>query len=822
MIWDSLSEDSKLIMKIALQDAGSLGHNAIGTEHLLLAFLKEDAKFTNYFFRDALGLSYGGCYETIINRLGKGVPHQKNLGVTPRVEKILKKSLILSEQSGSTLVEPLHILLAMLEDGHGIGVEIISQYESMEDQTKNIISSYLFSNSDSELLKDEEMEKYETAENFGENKNEMETPYIEKYGIDLVKKAQGAKIDPVIGRTKEEERMIQILGRKGKNNPILIGEPGVGKTAIVEGLANRIVSKDVPAFLLEKRLVTLDLSALVAGAKYRGEFEERLKNIVGEVERDGSIILFIDEIHTLIGAGGGEGTIDGANILKPALARGGFQCIGATTLDEFRKYFEKDAALERRFQQILVKEPTEEESIEILEGLIPTYENFHGISIEKEAIVAAVKLSSRYITERFLPDKAIDLIDEGASRIKLHHQRLPEEIINLEANLLEIIFEKEKAVADQKYELAAELRDQEQKIKEQVKELTLKENQKNTKEKIILTSRDIGLIVAEATGIPLENMEQPEQEKLLSLESTLHKRVIGQEEAIEVLAKAVRRARVGLKDPKKPSGSFLFLGPTGVGKTETAKTLAEYLFGREEDLIRFDMSEYMEKHTVSKLIGAPPGYVGFEEAGQLTEAIRRKPYSVILFDEIEKAHSDIFNILLQVLDDGRLTDSQGRSVDFRNTVIIMTSNAGIDRIKNHQKVGFRNGDTGEEHDDLKAKILEDVKKIFRPEFINRLDDIVVFHSLTKEESKEILELLLAEVSERIKELGIGAMKITQALKDQIIEEGFDPDYGARPLKRAVQRLIEDSMADALLGRTIKEGDKVVIDYKNNQVVVKKG
>ena len=819
MTWDRLSNDSKAVLAIAGKEAGKLGHQAVGTEHLLLAFLREDGQLTNNLFSQGLGLNYGSCFEEIVNKIGKGNPHSNPLGLTPRVENSLIIADRVSKQVSSQLVEPLHILYAMVEEGHGIAINIIQQYESVPQQTKNLIGSYLFQQGP-ESGTDEGQGSPSVSVGSGDMTGEGQESFLDQYGTDMIKKARSGKIDPVIGRDKEVERMIQIMGRKSKNNPILIGEPGVGKTAIVEGLANRIVAKEVPAFLLNKRFYTLDLSALVAGSKYRGEFEERLKNVIGEVENDGNIILFIDEIHTLIGAGGSEGTIDGANILKPALARGTFQCIGATTLDEFRKYFEKNAALERRFQQILVKEPTEAETLQILQGLRATYEKFHGISIDDETLEAAVKLSVRYIPDRFLPDKAIDLLDEGSSRLKLQNQIMPEDVVKIEEQIQ--IKEKEKAdaISNQSYEQAAVLRDELEALKKQLKESNESWEKENVKERLHLKEHDIAKIVSEWTGIPVENMEKSEADKLMNLESTLHQRVIGQDEAITVLSKAVRRARSGLKNPKRPSGSFLFLGPTGVGKTETAKALAEYLFGKEEDMVRFDMSEFMEKHTVSKLIGAPPGYVGFDDAGQLTEAVRRKPYSVILFDEVEKAHPDVFNIMLQLLDDGRLTDGQGRTVNFRNTVIIMTSNVGVDRIRYINKLGFNADLDGKsEEKQNREKIMSEVKNIFRPEFINRLDDIVVFHSLTKEESNQILELLLKDVEKRVAELGIPSLEIKDALKKKLLDDGFDPEYGARPLKRSVQSFVEDPLADAILSSAIEEGKKAILDYKNERVTV---
>ena len=817
MIWDRLSEESKKILRIAGSEAGKLGHQIIGTEHLLLAFLIEDTSVTGGFFAKGLGLSYGALYEDIVNTVGKGMPHSKVLKTSPRVNTILMIADRTARQVNAPFIEPIFLLFGLLEEGQGLAAEILRKYEASPGQTLELVQGVINQGA-GQGGHEEEYDEEEEPEIMGSPKVKGETPYVDKFGLDLIERAKSEKLDPVIGRDQEVERMIQILGRKSKNNPILIGEPGVGKTAIVEGLARQIVAKDVPEFLLDKKLITLDLSGMVAGSKYRGEFEERLKNVIGEIEREGNIILFIDEIHTLIGAGGGEGTIDGANILKPALARGSFQCIGATTLDEFRKFFEKDAALERRFQSILVKEPTPAETVLILKGLRDTYEKHHGITISDAALEEAVKLSTRYIGDRFLPDKAIDLIDEGSSRIKLANQKMPEDIIGLEEQIANKESLKNEAVAAEEFEQAARIRDEIEAVRQQVKDIKVKWQEENDSKTVTLGAEDIARIVSEWTGIPLSNLSVEDKEKLLHLEDILHERVVGQNEAISALSKAVRRARAGLKNPKKPSGSFLFLGPTGVGKTETAKTLAEYLFGKEEDMIRFDMSEFMEKHTVSKLIGAPPGYVGYDEAGQLTEAIRRKPYSVVLFDEIEKAHPDVFNILLQVMDDGRLTDSQGKTVDFRNTVIVMTSNVGVERIRGISKLGFKSEAASEDQDN-EEKILAEVRKAFRPEFINRLDDIIVFHSLTKDETGEILDLILKDVTARINELGIPELLIKPDLRKKLLEDGFNPEFGARPLKRSVQKYVEDPLADGILARSIADDKGVVMDWKDGQVIL---
>ncbi|MEN6327926.1 MAG: ATP-dependent Clp protease ATP-binding subunit, partial [Syntrophomonas sp.] len=628
-------------------------------------------------------------------------------------------------------------------------------------------------------------------------------------------------LDPVIGRNKEIERVVQILSRRTKNNPVLIGDPGVGKTAIIEGLAQRICENKVPEILSNKRVVSLDLSTIVAGTKYRGEFEDRLTKIVNEIKSAGDVIIFIDELHTIVGAGAAEGAIDAANILKPSLARGEFQCVGATTLNEYRKHIEKDAALERRFQPILVDEPSDEESVEILKGLRDRYEAHHGVKISDEAIVAAVKLSARYITDRFLPDKAIDLIDEAASKVRLANYVIPEDLQKQETHLEEIIKEKEEAINAQEYEKAARLRDEEQKLKDDVDNQRKEWVSQRSLQAGSVLEDDIAGIVADWTGIPVSKLAKDESERLVNLESVLHDRVIGQEEAVKAVARAVRRARAGLKNPKRPIGSFIFLGPTGVGKTELARTLAEAMFGSEEAIIRLDMSEYMEKHAVSRMIGSPPGYVGYDEGGQLTEKVRRKPYSVILLDEIEKAHPDVFNILLQVLEDGRLTDGQGRTVDFRNTVVIMTSNVGAETLQKSKTVGFtRAVDEAEDYARMKDRVMEQMKHTFRPEFLNRVDEMIVFQSLSEPELKEIIKLLLKDLALRIKEAGF-ELEISEAARELIIKEGYDPAYGARPLKRAIQKLVEDKVSEEILKKTVEPGDKILVDAEEGTMTVKK-
>lgn len=649
--------------------------------------------------------------------------------------------------------------------------------------------------------------------------NNANTPTLDSLARDLTAIAREGSLDPVIGRSKEIQRVIEVLSRRTKNNPVLIGEPGVGKTAIAEGLAQQIVNNEVPEILRDKRVMTLDMGTVVAGTKYRGEFEDRLKKVMDEIRQAGNIILFIDELHTLIGAGGAEGAIDASNILKPSLARGELQCIGATTLDEYRKYIEKDAALERRFQPIQVDEPTAEESILILKGLRDRYEAHHRVSITDEAIDAAVKLSDRYISDRFLPDKAIDLIDEAGSKVRLRSFTTPPNLKELEMKLEEVRKEKDASVQSQEFEKAASLRDTEQRLREQLEETKKTWKEKQGQENSEVTVEDIAMVVASWTGIPVSRLAQKETDKLLNMEQILHNRVIGQDEAVVAVAKAVRRARAGLKDPKRPIGSFVFLGPTGVGKTELARALAESIFGDEDAMIRIDMSEYMEKHSTSRLVGSPPGYVGYEEGGQLTEKVRRKPYSVVLLDEIEKAHPDVFNILLQVLEDGRLTDSKGRTVDFRNTILIMTSNVGASELKRNKYVGFNVQDEAQDYKDMKGKVMSELKKAFRPEFLNRIDEIIVFHSLEKKHIKEIVTLMADQLMKRLAEQDL-VLELTDAAQDKIADEGFDPEYGARPLRRAIQKHVEDRLSEELLRGTIEKGQKVVLDVTDGEFIVK--
>lgn len=705
---------------------------------------------------------------------------------------------------GHAYIGTEHILLALIREGEGVAARVLANAGVSLNKARQQVLLLLGNN--------------DVSQNANPTQT-VSTPTLDSLARDLTAIAREGGLDPVIGRSKEITRVIEVLSRRTKNNPVLIGEPGVGKTAIAEGLAQQIVNNEVPETLRDKRVMTLDMGTVVAGTKYRGEFEDRLKKVMDEIRQAGNIILFIDELHTLIGAGGAEGAIDASNILKPALARGELQCIGATTLDEYRKYIEKDAALERRFQPIQVDEPTVEETIQIIKGLRDRYEAHHRVKITDEAIEAAAKLSDRYISDRFLPDKAIDLIDEAGSKVRLRSFTVPPNLKALEDKLEHVRNEKNAAVSSQEFEKAAALRDTEQKIKEELEQLKKSWKEKQGKEESKVTVEDIAEVVSMWTGIPVNKIAQEESEKLLNLEEELHKRVVGQHEAVEAISRAIRRARAGLKDPKRPIGTFIFLGPTGVGKTELAKALAEVMFGDEDAMIRIDMSEYMEKHSTSRLVGSPPGYVGFEEGGQLTEKVRRKPYSVVLLDEIEKAHPDVFNILLQVLDDGRLTDSKGRTVDFRNTVVIMTSNIGAEALKYQKSLGFGVGEKDSKYKDMKSTMMEELKKAFRPEFLNRIDEIIVFKPLEKDQLKQIVSLMAKSLVKRLKDQDID-LELTDAALEKIAEEGYDPQYGARPIRRALQKNVEDRLSEELLKGTISKNSKVVFDYVDGAFVVR--
>ncbi|SFJ37055.1 ATP-dependent Clp protease ATP-binding subunit [Thermoflavimicrobium dichotomicum] len=806
MLFGRFTERAQKVLALAQEEAVRLGHNSIGTEHILLGLVREGEGIAAKALI-ALGLGLEKIQKEVETLIGRGSAQTSNIGYTPRAKKVIELSMDEARKLGHTYVGTEHILLGLIREGEGVAARVLNNLGVSLNKARQQVLQLLGS---SEL----------TGGHQGATAH-ANTPTLDSLARDLTQAARDGNLDPVIGRSKEIERVIQVLSRRTKNNPVLIGEPGVGKTAVAEGLAQRIVDGEIPETLRGKRVMTLDMGTVVAGTKYRGEFEDRLKKIMDEIRQAGNIILFIDELHTLIGAGGAEGAIDASNILKPALARGELQCIGATTLDEYRKYIEKDAALERRFQPIMVDEPTTEEAIQILEGLRDRYEAHHRVKITDEAIEQAVKLSDRYITDRYLPDKAIDLIDEAASKVRLSSYTVPPELKKLEQELEEVKKEKDAAVQSQEFEKAAALRDREQKLREKLEITRNHWKQAQGKTDSEVTAEDIAQVVASWTGIPVNKLAQEESERLLKLESILHNRVIGQEEAVKSVSRAIRRARAGLKDPKRPIGSFIFLGPTGVGKTELARALAEAMFGDEDAMIRIDMSEYMEKHATSRLIGSPPGYVGYEEGGQLTEKVRRKPYSVVLFDEIEKAHPEVFNILLQVLEDGRLTDGKGRTVDFRNTIIIMTSNIGAHAIRKNARLGFTHSQTSEDdYENMKRNVMEELKKNFRPEFLNRIDDVIVFHALKEEHLQEIVSLMAEQLRKRLLEQDID-FTLTDAAKKHLAKEGFDPTYGARPLRRAIQKHIEDRLSEELLRGNIARGDRVIIDVKDKQLTVEK-
>ncbi len=804
-MFGKFTERARRVIAMAESEAKKLNHNYVGTEHILLGLVKEKKGIAGKVLSDKANLQENQIINVIKNIIGQGKNKvEGTVGLTPRSKKVLNLSMEQARKLDHNYIGTEHILLGLITEGEGVAVRILQELGvNLEDVKREIM----------EILKES---------NQGSKKQqESDTPELDKYSRDLTEMASEDKLDPVIGREKEIERVIQVLSRRTKNNPVLIGEPGVGKTAIVEGLAKSIVDENVPEILIDKRVVSLDLSSLVAGSKYRGEFEQRLKALMSEIVENGDIILFIDEMHTLVGAGAAEGAIDAANILKPALARGELQAIGATTLDEYRKYIEKDAALERRFQSIMVGENSEEQSIEILKGLRDAYEAHHKVKISDQAIKAAVKLSHRYIADRFLPDKAIDLMDEAASRVRLRNNTRPDELRDINERIDELEKEKEAAVKNQEFEKAARLRDEENELKKELQEIKDDWKQKKGINDTVVKEEDIAQIVSSWTGIPVTKLEETETKKLLKLEEHLHKRVVGQDEAIKAVSQAVRRARAGLKDPKRPIGSFIFLGPTGVGKTELARTLAEAMFDDEDAMIRIDMSEYMEKHSVSRLVGSPPGYVGHEEGGQLTEPVRRRPYSVILFDEIEKAHPEVFNILLQILDDGALTDSHGRKVDFKNTVVIMTSNVGASYIKKQSQLGFTaEKDERQEYENMKDNVITKLRDTFRPEFLNRIDETIVFHSLNKNHITDIIEIMIRELKDRLKNKEID-IEITEDAKMKLIDEGYDEEFGARPLRRAIQRLVENKLSEHILSGKINEGDKVTVDKKDDELVFDK-
>ncbi len=799
------TEGAQRALVYAQEEARSLGHNYVGTEHLLLGLLKEGEGAASKVLR-GMGVDIERVRSQVVELVGKGsFNFKEGFGYTPRTKRVMELSFYEARNLGHNYVGTEHLLLALIREGEGIAARILMDNNINVQQAREQVIK---------LLKEEPAEPHSQGK-----EKRSSTPTLDQFGRDLTEAASDGKLDPVIGRSQEIERVIQILSRRTKNNPVLIGEPGVGKTAIAEGLAQRIVEGNIPELLRNKRVVTLDLSGMVAGAKYRGEFEERLKNAMTEIRKAGDVILFIDEMHTIIGAGAAEGAIDASNILKPALARGEIQAIGATTLDEYRKHVEKDLALERRFQPVMVGEPSKDEATEILFGLRDRYEAHHKVRITDEAIKAAVDLSDRYITDRFLPDKAIDLVDEAASRVRIMRFTAPPAMKELEEKLENIRKEKEEAVMNQNYEKAARMRDEEQKVKAEMEKM--KEDWTNKKHPSAETvgEEDIAEIVSSWTGIPVNKLAEEETERLLKMEDILHQRVVGQDEAVKAVSRAIRRAYAGLKDPNRPIGSFIFLGPTGVGKTELSKALAEALFGDEDAMVRIDMSEYMERHTVSRLIGSPPGYVGYEEGGQLTEKIRRKPYSVVLLDEIEKAHPDVFNILLQIMEDGRLTDSKGRTVDFRNTVIIMTSNVGAHTIRSQKTMGFAAASEEKEksYERMKENVLDELKRTFRPEFLNRIDEIIVFHALEEEHTRQIIKLMLGSVAKRLDERDVH-LEVTPEAEEFLAKEGFDVTYGARPLRRAIQRMVEDSLSEELLAGRVKIGDRVLADVENGKLV----
>ncbi len=804
MMFGRFTERAQKVLALAQEEAIRLSHSNIGTEHILLGLVREGEGIAAKALT-ALGLSPEKIQKEVEGLIGKGTEKSQTIHYTPRAKKVIELSMDEARKLGHSYVGTEHILLGLIREGEGVAARVLGNLGVSLNKARQQVLQLLGSN--------------DSSNHQGGGNANANTPTLDSLARDLTAIAREGSLDPVIGRSKEIQRVIEVLSRRTKNNPVLIGEPGVGKTAIAEGLAQQIIANEVPEILRDKRVMTLDMGTVVAGTKYRGEFEDRLKKVMDEIRQAGNIILFIDELHTLIGAGGAEGAIDASNILKPSLARGELQCIGATTLDEYRKYIEKDAALERRFQPIQVNEPTPDESIQILKGLRDRYEAHHRVSITDEAIDAAVKMSDRYISDRFLPDKAIDLIDEAGSKVRLRSYTTPPNLKELEAKLEEIRKEKDAAVQSQEFEKAASLRDSEQKLREELEETKNTWKEKQGQENTEVTVEDIAKVVSNWTGVPVSKLAQTETDRLLKLEEILHSRVIGQSEAVVAVSKAVRRARAGLKDPKRPIGSFVFLGPTGVGKTELARALAESMFGDEDAMIRIDMSEYMEKHSTSRLVGSPPGYVGYEEGGQLTEKVRRKPYSVVLLDEIEKAHPDVFNILLQVLEDGRLTDSKGRTVDFRNTVLIMTSNVGAQSLKSNKYVGFNIQDGQQDYKDMKGKVMEELKRAFRPEFLNRIDEIIVFHSLEKDHLKQIVTLMSNQLTTRLKEQDIH-LELSASAKDKIAEEGFDPEYGARPLRRAIQKYVEDKLSEELLRGKVLTGQNILIDVEENEFVVK--
>ena len=812
-MFERFTEKAIKVIMLAQEEARRLGHNFVGTEQILLGLLGEGTGIAAKTLK-GMGVTLKEARAEVEKIIGRGSGFVAvEIPFTPRAKRVLELSWDEARQLGHNYIGTEHLLLGLIREGEGVAARVLENLGvDLNKLRTNVIRMLGETRGGSAATGGAS-----TTGSGGRSK----TPTLDEFSVNLTLAAQELRLDPVVGREKEIERVIQIMGRRTKNNPVLIGEPGVGKTAIAEGLAQRIINGEVPETLAEKKLVQLDIGLLVAGTKYRGEFEERLKKVMDEIRQAGNIILVIDEMHTLIGAGAAEGAIDAANILKPSLSRGEIQCIGATTISEYRKHIEKDAALERRFQPVFVDEPSTEDAIEILRGIREKYEEHHKLTITDEAIIAAVTLSARYITDRFLPDKAVDLIDEAASRVRLATSVLSPEGKELEKDLKGIIKEKEQAIRSQEFEKATELRDKEADLRDKIREIVDEAKSKLTPKDILVKEDDVAQIVSQWTSVPVVKLTQSESERLMKLESTLHERVIGQHDAVVAISKAIRRSRVGLKNPNRPIGSFIFSGPTGVGKTELAKTLADYFFGSEDNIIRVDMSEFMERHTVSKLIGAPPGYVGFQEGGQLTEMVRRKPYSVILFDEIEKAHPDVFNILLQIMDDGRLSDSKGRTIDFKNTIIIMTSNVGARSIENNESIGFSvsTGD-GANYERMKDKVMEEMKRMFRPEFLNRLDDTIIFQQLSKEEIRQIVDIMIGELKKRVKDHKM-ELELTTEVKDFLAKEGYNPSYGARPLRRVIQKRIEDALSEEMLMGHFKEGDSIMATLADDKVIFEK-
>jgi ATP-dependent Clp protease ATP-binding subunit ClpC len=810
-MFERFTERARQVVVLAQEEARTLKHNYIGTEHILLGLLREEEGLAARVL-ESLDITVERVRAQVVRIVGSGEEVTSGqIPFTPRAKKVLELALREALSLGHNYIGTEHILLGLVRENEGVAARILLDFDADSEKIRNEVIRMLSGPGG--------RQRSGGAGGGGAAAQEgkKSSKLLDQFGRNLTKLAAESKLDPVVGREIEIERIMQILSRRTKNNPVLVGEPGVGKTAVVEGLAQRITNGDVPELLKGKQIYTLDLAALVAGSKYRGEFEERLKKVMKEITQRGDIILFIDELHNLVGAGAAEGAIDAASILKPALARGELQTIGATTLEEYRKYLERDSALERRFQKITVDQPSTEETVQILKGLRDRYEQHHKVQITDEALEAAAELADRYISDRFLPDKAIDLIDEAASRMRIKSMTSPPVYRELEDEIEETRRAKEEAIENQEFEKAANLRDKERRLSQRKRELTEQWEAGETTERPAIGEEEIADIVSMWTGIPVFKLTEAETAKLMRMEDELHKRVIGQHPAIEVVSKAIRRSRAGLKDPKRPTGSFIFLGPSGVGKTELARTLAEFLFGDEDTMIRIDMSEYMEKHAVSRLVGSPPGYIGYDEGGQLTEAVRRKPYSVLLLDEIEKAHPDVFNILLQILEDGRLTDAQGRTVDFRHCIVIMTSNIGASEIARNTPLGFAVSDdeTGITYDDMKNRIMGELKKVFRPEFLNRIDEVIVFHKLSKDEIKEIVELLLTRIRESMAERAL-QLELSEGAKEMLVDKGWDPSMGARPLRRAIQRYVEDPLADFVLRSQVPEGSTVKVDAPTEQ------